>query len=71
MAIKFSDRRIAKQNAAATIRLQAMFVGINHQRIGLRQSAKAFAGFDCQIVCQTKITPVSGIRVQTKLELLL
>src|SRR5579872_2038748 len=58
--------RIAKQNAAATVRLQSVFVWVNNNRVRLPDSREARRGFLSEIRCQCKVPAVGSVGVNSK-----
>jgi len=64
------DCRIAKQHATATVGLQAMLVGVNHDGIGVLNLAEVSARFFREVSRQSEIAAISGIGVDPETVLL-
>ena len=67
--VKFSDRRIAKQNAPTSVWLKTVFVGVNDKGIDFSQAVKVGFHLRGKIGRKFKIATVSGIGVKTKFKL--
>ncbi len=46
--VQLPDRRVAEQDAAAAVGLQAVFVRIDGERIDLIEAVESGAGFGCR-----------------------
>ena len=66
MFVQRPDTGIAKQHAPAPVRLQAMLVGINNNRVGLADLVVCGAGFLRQISGEGKVAAVRRIDVQAE-----
>src|SRR5205823_6263336 len=71
VAIEPPHARIAKQHAATAIGLQAMLMWINDNRIDLVQRIVSSPSRGIEIVCQSVITTVGGIDVDSEVVFLL
>src|SRR5690242_16728319 len=63
MLIEAPHAGIAKQDASAPVRLQAVFVRINYDGIGFPNTGKCALSFCAEIFCQDKITAVGSVRM--------
>ena len=66
MFVQPSDARIAKQYAAAAIRLQPVFVRIDHNGVCISHSLERVPSLLSQILCQNEVTSVRGVAVYSK-----
>ena len=66
MFVQRPHTRIAKQHAPAPVRLQAVLVGINDNRVGLADLVVCGAGFLRQISGEGEVAAVGRIDVQAE-----
>ena len=64
--IEAPDRGIAEQDAAASVRLQAVLVRIHDQRIGIRNGVEGGTGFRAEIAGQCEVSTVSRVRMDAE-----
>ena len=66
MSVQRPHTGIAKQDATAPVGLQAVLVGIDHNRVGLADLVEGGASFLRQISSKGEVAAVSCIDVQTE-----
>src|SRR5690242_27695 len=66
VAIKRADPGIAEQHTATTVRLEAMLVRIDHDRIGVARRIVSSACFRAEVFGESEVTAISRIDVNPK-----